>query len=100
MKSFAYLACAFFCLVIGGCSGGEGESNRRTKEEIQKQRTADSLALKVGVMQTMDCLPAFVARDEGVFDSSALMHGFFRTHQCLIMTSHSRKGDLMVYSPT
>lgn len=69
MKSFAYLVCAFLCLVIGGCSGGEGEANRKTKEEIQRQRTADSLALKVGVMQTMDCLPAFVARDEGVFDS-------------------------------
>ncbi len=69
MKRFLYVACALLCLALCGCSGGTGGTGRKTKEEIQKERTADSLALKVGVMQRIDCLPAFVARDGGVFDS-------------------------------
>ena len=55
--------------VMTSCSGGKSEADGMTKEEKAEKRVKDSLALKVGVMQTIDCLPAFLAKDEGIFDS-------------------------------
>lgn len=39
------------------------------RQEIHVDKVKDSLALKVGVAQRIDCLPAFYAESEGIFDS-------------------------------
>ena len=70
MKRFIYNALLLLAVFIAtGCSSGENTATRKSKEEIAAERKKDSLALKVGVAQTINCLPAFVAQDEGIFDS-------------------------------
>ncbi len=54
--------------IFAACSGG-GSSEIKTKEELAAEKTKDSLALKVGVVKSIDCLPALYAQDEGMYDS-------------------------------
>jgi NitT/TauT family transport system substrate-binding protein len=54
--------------IFAACSGG-GSSEVKTKEELAAEKTKDSLALKVGVVKSIDCLPALYAQDEGMYDS-------------------------------
>lgn len=49
------------------CGGNSAADGNAADATAHKQR--DSLALKVGVSQRIDCLPAFYAESEGVFDS-------------------------------
>lgn len=65
IKQILAIAVIAFC----GCSQGNEASHKMTAKEKAEQHLKDSLALKVGVLQTADCLPAFVAKDEGIFDS-------------------------------
>lgn len=60
---------AIAVIALCGCSQNNEANHRMTAKEKAEQHLKDSLALKVGVMQTADCLPAFVAKDEGIFDS-------------------------------
>ncbi len=69
MKRYTYILLLIISFLYVGCSEGSDGTNRKSKEEIAAERTKDSLALKVGVGQTINCLPAFVAKDEGIFDS-------------------------------
>lgn len=39
------------------------------KKEVARTETEDSTALKIAVLPTMDCLPFYVAKECGVFDS-------------------------------
>ena len=55
------------CGISIACSGNSAADGNKADAVAQKQR--DSLALKVGVSQRIDCLPAFYAESEGVFDS-------------------------------
>lgn len=41
----------------------------RQQKVVEQQRRSDSLALKVGVLPTLDCLPIYVAHESGLFDS-------------------------------
>lgn len=52
-------------MAAGSCTG----SKQKAETDDNTAQKADSLALKIGVEQTMDCLEAFVAKDEGIFDS-------------------------------
>jgi len=56
-------------LVMAGCGPSEDEIRRLSAREQARQRTLDSLAFKVGVLPTLDCLPVYVAKEEGLFDS-------------------------------
>lgn len=58
---------AFVAAILMGCSIGGG--GKTTDKDQMERKAKDSLALKVGVSQRIDCLPAFVALDEGIFDS-------------------------------
>lgn len=70
MKKYISIILATTLLfVMFSCSGDKTVEKRKSQEELAKERQQDSLALKVGVEQTIDCLPAFVAKDEGIFDS-------------------------------
>lgn len=68
MKSITVMMLSLAAAVFGGCSG-TSSPHGKTAAERAAERRADSLALKVGVMQTADCLPAFVAEADGIFDS-------------------------------
>lgn len=56
----------FMCSISIACNGNSSAGGDAA-DAAQKHR--DSLALKVGVSQRIDCLPAFYAESEGVFDS-------------------------------
>ena len=51
-----------------GCSTDESRQRLSRAQRLQQMR-ADSAALKVAVMPTIDCLPLFVARESGLFDT-------------------------------
>lgn len=68
-KYFTLCMLLFVSIFFLGCSDNAEVAKKKTAAELAEQRKADSLALKVGTMQTIDCLPAFVAKDEGIFDS-------------------------------
>lgn len=68
--SHLYISLVFaFVLFVAACGGADTKGNVKSKEQLTAEKTKDSLALKVGVVKTSDCLPAFVAKDEGIFDS-------------------------------
>lgn len=54
-------------LILFSCSKS-GDKEDIAKAEALKQKTEDSLALKVAVMPTLDCLPIFIAKDRKIFD--------------------------------
>lgn len=54
------------CFVLGACGEPQAVKDRKARHE---QQVKDSLALKVAVMPTLDCLPFFVAKERGIFDS-------------------------------
>lgn len=58
-----------FSLAIGACDNG---GNTVTQGEVVTEATADSLALKIAVMPTLDCLPLYVADSEGIFQRESL----------------------------
>ena len=67
-KTFALLlAAAAALLAVGACGKGEAEKRRISKEQRAQMRREDSLALKVGTLPTMDCLPLYVARETGLY---------------------------------
>lgn len=60
----------FFALLwLMSCGQSYEEKRRITRAERAEQRRQDSLALKVAVLPTLDCLPMFVAAERGWFDS-------------------------------
>ena len=60
----------FFALLwLVSCGQSYEEKRRITRAERAEQRRQDSLALKVAVLPTLDCLPMFVAAERGWFDS-------------------------------
>lgn len=48
--------------------------NRTDEEQVSPEETArqDSLALKIGLMPTTDCLPFYYAEEQGIYDSLRL----------------------------
>lgn len=62
-----------FILLLAGILGGCGQSYEETKKLSRAERLrlwrADSAAFKVAVMPTLDCLPIYVAHEEGLFDT-------------------------------
>ncbi len=59
----------FMAMLVAACSGSDTAGKKKSKEQLAAERTKDSLSIKIGVAKTIDCLPALVARDEGIFDS-------------------------------
>jgi len=51
------------------CGQSYEEKKRLSKAERAEQQRADSLALKVAVLPTLDCMPIYVAKERGFFDS-------------------------------
>ena len=56
--------------VTAGCGPSYDDLKKMSQAEQAKLRHEDSLALKIGVLPTLDCLPIYVAKDCGLFDST------------------------------
>lgn len=56
-------------MLLAACGQSYDETKRKSKAERIRLAKEDSAALKVGVMPTLDCLPLWVAREHGMFDS-------------------------------
>ena len=57
-------------LVTVGCSRSYEEKRRIVQEQKVQSQKADSAALKIAVMPTLDCLPLFVADDYQLFSQN------------------------------
>ena len=54
---------------MAACGNSYEEQKRLTHAERIRLAKEDSMALKVGVLSTLDCLPVFVAKDRHFFDT-------------------------------
>lgn len=61
--------CGWCIALVVACGQSYETKQRMTRAERAKLKTADSLALKVGVMPTLDCMPLFVAKERRLFDT-------------------------------
>lgn len=55
---------------ITGCGPSYDEVKKQSRAEWRQQRMEDSLALKIGVIPTLDCLPIYVAKEYNLFDTA------------------------------
>lgn len=69
MKTIHIIAFLVAVTILAGCGMSYDETRRLSREEAAKKRKEDSLALKIGVLPTLDCLPIYVAKEYGLFDS-------------------------------
>lgn len=64
-----FLIVAIISLIVG-CGQSYEETKRLNQAQRLKLFREDSAALKVAVMPTLDCLPAFVAKERQLFDTA------------------------------
>ena len=69
MKLRNIFVCGWCIALMVACGQSYETKQRMTRAERAKLKTADSLALKVGVMPTLDCMPLFVAKERRLFDT-------------------------------
>lgn len=69
-KIFIYIIIGVFALL--SCGPSVEEQRRISREERARLHREDSLALKVAVMPTLDCLPVFVAKELHLTDTLGL----------------------------
>lgn len=56
-------------ILVGSCGQSYEEQQRTAQAERSRLSKEDSLALKVGTLPTLDCLPLFVAKELHLFDT-------------------------------
>lgn len=59
----------FLLALFSSCGQSFDEQKRISKAEKQREQKEDSLALKVAVLPTLDCLPLFLAKEKQWFDT-------------------------------
>ena len=69
MKNIIYILLA---MLVASCGNSYEEQQRLSREERDRLHREDSLALKVAVMPTLDCLPLFVAKECEIYDTARL----------------------------
>lgn len=62
---------AMICL-LASCGQSYEEKRRISREQQRRMWRADSAALKVAVMPTLDCLPLYVAKERGFFEKQGV----------------------------
>ncbi len=70
MKPIYIVISLVAAIILSGCGPSYDEMKRQTRAEQERLKKEDSLALKIGVMPTLDCLPIYVAKDHNLFDST------------------------------
>lgn len=69
MKLRNIFVCGWCIALVMACGQSYETKQRLTRAERAKLKTADSLALKVGVMPTLDCMPLYLAKERRLFDT-------------------------------
>lgn len=67
IKINALMGAAIAIFLLAGCGESEVQKRRISKEKREQQRREDSLALKIGTLPTLDCLPLYVAQETGLY---------------------------------
>lgn len=67
MKKLVIYIFAF--LLLTACGQSYEEKQKMTRAEHARLKTQDSLALKVAVLPTLDCLPVYLAKVHNMFDT-------------------------------
>lgn len=68
LKMKKILSVVILMAVLVSCGDSAEEKKRLSRAERARLAKEDSLALKVGVLPTLDCLPLYVARQAGLFE--------------------------------
>lgn len=64
-----HLLTFLFCLILIGCGPSTLEENEKRRQAQAEDMRRDSLAFKIAVTPTLDCLPFFLAQEQGIFDT-------------------------------
>lgn len=70
MKAKHIFCFLFTILILTACGQSYEEAKRQSKAEHDRKMKEDSLALKIGVLPTLDCLPLYVAKEQCLFDTA------------------------------
>lgn len=70
MKSF--FICIIFAALAISCGNSYDEQKRLSRAERARLHRQDSLALKIAVVPTLDCLPIYVAKERVLYDTARL----------------------------
>lgn len=70
MKSF--FICIIFAALAISCGKSYDEQKRLSRAERERLHRQDSLALKIAVVPTLDCLPIYVAKERVLYDTARL----------------------------
>lgn len=84
-KSVVVMAALVVVSLLLGCEKPAEQRHRLDKAEKARLDSIDRAAFKVGVMPTLDCLPVYVAKDEGIFDTLGVdvhLKGFSAQMDC------------------
>lgn len=65
-KAFFFI---LLTVLLSACADSYETQKQLQRAQQQEYRRADSLALKVGVLPTLDCLPLYVAKERRLFDT-------------------------------
>lgn len=57
------------CMLLISCGPSTREENEKRRQARAEDMRRDSLAFKVAVTPTLDCLPFFLAKERGLFDT-------------------------------
>jgi NitT/TauT family transport system substrate-binding protein len=68
-KTLFFLILSISCL---SCGKSYNEQKHLSSVEALRLKTEDSLALKIGVMPTLDCLPLYLAKEHKFFESNGV----------------------------
>lgn len=69
MKTIHIVSFLLAILIISACGPSYEESRKLSRAEHAKRLKEDSMALKIGVLPTLDCLPIYVAKEHNLFDT-------------------------------
>lgn len=70
MNKIHQLLIILCCSFLYACTPSAEEQQRITRAERYRLYREDSLALKIAVMPTMDCLPIYVAKERHMYDTA------------------------------
>lgn len=70
LKGFLLIAQTVPFVTLCGCGNSAEQQQLISREQRRKLAKEDSLALKIAVTPTIDCLPLFVAKEKGLFQQS------------------------------